>query len=100
MKEDSVGENIDVVQVPNFFKRYSVDEVVIVMPKVDQEGMNLERISLDEDHVCDSAARTKSLNLAFDPKEGEKLVCVGEQLNEEETKNIKELLLSYRDCFA
>ena len=45
--------------------------------------MNLERMSLDEDHVFDSAARTKSINLAFDPKEGEKLVYVGEQLNRE-----------------
>ena len=80
-----MGENIDVVQVPNFFKRYSVDEVVIVMPKADQEGMNLERMSLDEDHIYDSATRTKSLILAFDPKEGEKQVYVGKQLNEEET---------------
>ena len=70
------------------------------MPKVDREGMNLERMSPDEDHICDNVARTKSINMAFNPKEGEKLAYVGEQVNEEETKNIKELLLFYRECFA
>ena len=100
VKEDSVGENIDAMQVPNFFKKYLVDEVIIVMPKADRIGMNLEKESPDKDHVYDSVARTKSINLAFDPKEGEKLVYVGEQLQDQEVEDIKELLLSYRDCFA
>ena len=38
--------------------------------------------------------------MAFNPKEGEKLVCVGEQLEDKEVEDIKELLLSYRDYFA
>jgi len=78
LKEDLVGENIDAMQVSDFFKKYSIDEVIIVMPKADQEGISLEKMSLDEDHVCYSVARTKSLDLAFDPKKGEKLVYVGE----------------------
>lgn len=41
-------------------------------------------MSPDEDHVSDSVVRTKSINLAFDPEEGEKLVYVGEQLNDGE----------------
>ena len=66
------------MQVPNFLKRYSVDEVVVGIPKADREGLNLERISPDEDHVYDSVARTKNISLSFDPKEGEILVYVGE----------------------
>ena len=58
---------------------------VALMPKADLEGMNLKKVSPEEDHIRDSAARTKSINLAFDPKEGEKLAYVGEQLNEEDT---------------
>jgi len=53
------------------------------MPKANQEGMNLEIVSRDEDRIHDSVVRTKSINLAFDPKEGDKLVYVGDQLNEE-----------------
>lgn len=41
LKEDSEGENIDVMQVPDFLKKYSVDEVAIVMPKDDRERLNL-----------------------------------------------------------
>jgi len=100
LKEDHVGEHIDAMHIQEFFKKYSVDEVVIIMHKTDKEGINLERISLDEDHIYDSATRTKSINLSFDPKEGENLIYVGEQLNEEDVENIKELLLSYRDYFA
>ena len=95
-----MGENIDAMQVPNFFKKYSINEVIIVMPNVDQIGMNLEKESSNKSHVCDSVARTKIINLAFDPKEGENLVYVGEQLQDQEVKDNKELLLSYRDCFS
>jgi len=35
LKEDSEGENINVVQVPIFFKRSSLDKLVIAMPKVE-----------------------------------------------------------------
>lgn len=70
------------------------------MPKYDRIGMNLEKESPYKDHVHGSVVRTKSIDLAFDPKEGEKLVYVGEQLQDQEVEDIKELLLLYRDCFA
>ena len=54
--------------MPEFFKKYTIDEVIIDMPKADREGMNLEKMSLEEDHVCDSVVRTKIIDMASDPK--------------------------------
>jgi len=77
LKKELVGENFDAMQVLNFFKKYNNDEVVIVMPKDNMIGVKLEGKSSDTGHAYDSVARTKSINLAFHPKEGKNLVYMG-----------------------
>jgi len=68
----------------------------VVVPMDSRIGANLEGNSLNVNHVYDSVLRTKSINPTF-CLEGEKLVYVGEQLQDQEVKDIKDLLPSYRD---
>jgi len=70
------------------------------MCKVGRIGTSLEEKSLDTYHVYDSVARTKSTNLAFRLEGGENLMYVGEQLQDQEVEDIKDLFPSYQNFFA
>jgi len=60
----------------------------VVMSKDSRIGANLEGKSSNTDHVYDNVLRTKSINPTFHLK-GEKLLYVGEQLQDQEVKVLK-----------
>ena len=97
LEEDAEKEAIPWRDVPQYFKDYTIDEVVIVMPQVARPDQ-AEQMP-DPDGVYDRPARTRMINLA---QEGDtdKLVYIGEHLTEEESEKLRQLLVEYRDCFA
>jgi hypothetical protein len=97
IQEDVEGDPIPLRDVPQYFKDYKVDEVVIVMPQAIRPDQ--AEVQPREDGVYDGPARTKEIDLAL---EGEKSkhVFIGEHLTEEESDKLKALLMEYRDCFA
>jgi len=83
--------------VPQYFKDYVIDEVVIVLLQVIRPNPN-EEVE-DGSNVYDGPTRTRELNLA---NEGESyiMVFIGDHLTEEESEKLRQLLKGYRDCFA
>lgn len=83
--------------VHQYFKDYTMDEVVIVMPQAVRPSQANEKPSMDG--VYDGSARTREINLA---QEGDtnKPIHIGEHLTEEESEQLKHLLVNFKDYFA
>jgi hypothetical protein len=79
--------------VPQHFKDYTIDEVVIVMPAPQRTGDD------KKEEVYEGPAKTRMIDLSR-AGEDEKPVYIGENLTTEEEKELQALLTHYRDCFA
>ena len=97
IQEDVEGDPIPLRDVPQYFKDYTVDEVVIVMPQAIRPSQ--AEVHPSEDGVYDGPARTKEIDLALEG-ETSKPIFIGEHLTEEESDKLRALLMEYRDCFA
>ena len=92
LEEDDEKEAIPWRVVPQYFKDYTIDEVVIVMPQAVRPDQ-AEQMP-DPDGVYDGPARTRMINLA---QEGEtdKPIYIGEHLTEEESEKLRQLRVEY-----
>ena len=97
LEEEASESPISLRDVPQYFKDYVIDEVVIVLPQAIRPNPNEE--VADESDVYDGPARTRELNLA-DEGEPVKMVFIGDHLTKEESEKLRQLLKEYRDCFA
>jgi len=87
--EEAEKDAIPLKDVPQYFKDYTIDEVVIVMPQAICPDQAEEYPS--PDGVYDGPARTRMINLAHEG-EADKLVHIGEHLTEEESEKLRQLL--------
>jgi len=85
MKEDDEKGVVPWRDVPQYFKYYIFNEVVIVM----SQAIMLEQTKhmLDHDKVYGRPSRTREINLAQEG-ESDKLVFIGGHLSKEETENL------------
>ena len=97
LEEEASDIPLPLWDVPQYFKDYVIDEVVIILPQKLRPNPNEE--GTVENEIYDGPARTKEINLA-DEGEPDKLVSIGEHLTEEESEKLRQLLMEYRDCFA
>ena len=97
IQEDVEDNPIPLRDVPQYFKDYMVDEVVIVMPQAVRPSQ--DEVHPSEDGVYDGSTRTREIDLAL-KRETSKPVFIGEHLTKEESDKLKALLMEYRDCFA
>jgi len=92
LEEEASDSPFPIRDVPQSFKDYVIDKVVIVIPQTLRPSPN-EESNLDNG-IYDGPARTKEINLA---KEGEpeNLVSIEEHLTEEESEKLRQLLKEY-----
>ena len=77
IQEDVEGDPIPLRDVPQYFKDYTVDEVVIVMPQAIRPSQ--AEVHPKEDGVFDGPARTREIDLALEG-ETSKPIFIGEHL--------------------
>ena len=77
IQEDVEGDPIPLRDVPQYFKDYTMDEVVIVMPQAVRP--NQVEVQPNEDGVYDGPTRTKEIDLALEG-ETSKPIFIGEHL--------------------
>ena len=97
LQEEVEKEPVPWSDVPQYFKDYIVDEVVIVMPQAVRPSQVENQPSTDG--VYDGPARTREIDLAHEG-ETRKPVHIGEHLTQEESEELKQLLVEFKDCFA
>ena len=85
LKEEASNNPIPLRDVPQYFKDYVIDEVVIVLPQTLRHGPNEGEIPIDG--VYDGPARTREINMV-EEREPDELVFIGEHLTEEESEKL------------
>ena len=98
LEEEASDSPVSLRDVPQYFKDYMIDEVIIVLPQAIRSNPE-EESSAGNDNVFDGPARTRELNLANEG-EPDKMVFIGDHLTKEESEKLRQLLKEYRDCFA
>ena len=97
IQEDVEGGPVPLRDAPQYFKDYTVDEVVIVMPHAARPSQ--VEVHPSEYGVYDGPARTKEIDLALEGETSEP-IFIREHLTEEESDKLIALFMEYRDCFA
>lgn len=70
-----------------------MDAVVIVMPQA------IRQTQVEKEPIIDGVYNVPKIDLAQEEKSS-KPICIGEHLVEEESEQLKQLLVEFKDCFT